>query len=172
MRLMPLLLSVGLLAACTGSGGTSSTSPVTIDASPPTSSVSVAPVAPSPASCPKDLGQRLRANDVAGAAREIVPGNPRVLVLCGPGARVVVTDERVHAIADALNHLKRVPPGAVYACPIDLGPTYGLFFDYTNGDVLLVTVEASGCRFASNGRSSAMTDGAVQASIRALLRSG
>ena len=81
------------------------------------------------------------------------------MVLCGPGQRVVVTDVWVRRLSDKLNRLKRVPPGVAFPCPADFGPTYGLFFNYTNGDVVLVTVDASGCRFASNGHASAWTDG-------------
>jgi hypothetical protein len=51
---------------------------------------------------------------------------------------------------DTLNGLKEVPPGVTFNCPLDVGPTYGLFFGYVNHDVLLVTVSSSGCRFASN----------------------
>ena len=52
---------------------------------------------------------------------------------------------------DALNRMKEVPSGESFFCALDVGPTYGLFFGYANHDVLLVTVSASGCRFASNG---------------------
>ena len=48
-------------------------------------------------------------------------------------------------------------------------PGYGLFFDYENHDVILVTVEQSGCRFATNGRRVATVDDAVMARITALL---
>ena len=100
----------------------------------------------------------------------IVPGTPAALVLCSPLTRTVITDaSQVASLADALNGLKRVPPGAVYPCPLDLGPTYGLFFDYPNGDVLLVTADASGCRFASNGHVSAWLTSALLDQIRGLI---
>jgi hypothetical protein len=102
----------------------------------------------------------------------MVPGNPSVGVLCGAGTRVVLAEPQVRALVEALNALKPVPPGAVYPCPADFGPTYGLYLDYANKDVLLVTVDASGCRFASNGQRSAWTDDALQAHIRALLGTG
>jgi hypothetical protein len=74
------------------------------------------------------------------------------LVVCLGPRRVAVTDEKtVVWFTDALNGLKQVPSGEVFPCPLDLGPTYGLLFGYANHDVLLVTVSASGCQFASNG---------------------
>ena len=60
--------------------------------------------------------------------------------------------------ADELNGLKEVRRGESFACPLDFGPTYGLFFGYANHDVLLVTLSASGCRFASNGHVTAQLD--------------
>jgi hypothetical protein len=92
-------------------------------------------------------------------------------VLCGPGARVEITAApEVGRFADALNRLKRVPAGEVFGCPLDYGPTYGLYFNYENGDVLLVTVDASGCRLASNGHSSAWVRQAMLNRIKRILR--
>ena len=59
-------------------------------------------------------------------------------------------------------------PAAVYACPADVGPTYALFFDYPDGDRLLVLVSASGCRFATNGQLSAHTDPKLLRTLRSL----
>ena len=80
-----------------------------------------------------------------------MPDSPVTLVVCNGGRRVAVTDEKtVVWFTDALNGLKEVPLGESFNCPLDFGPTYGLFFGYANHDVLLVTVASSGCRFASN----------------------
>ncbi|HEY6652249.1 MAG TPA: hypothetical protein VI364_08110 [Actinomycetota bacterium] len=59
-------------------------------------------------------------------------------------------------------------PAAVYACPADFGPTYALFFDYPDGDRLLVLVSGSGCRFATNGQLSAHTDPKLLRTLRSL----
>lgn len=159
------LAALVLLVACTGSTVTGSKQPVSTGGQPPPSSVS-----PAPARCPKDLG-RFKNHSVRGVRHTLVPGDPPVLVLCGVGKRVVVEGSRVHSLAAILNALKVVPPGNVYVCPQDLGPIYGLFFDYANGHVLLVTVDAGGCRVASNGRRSSWSDHSVLAGIRTLLRS-
>jgi hypothetical protein len=82
----------------------------------------------------------------------MVPGTPGALVICVSGTRAVVDQDGLAPIVDALNHLKRVGNPHVFACPVDLGPTFALFFDYSDGGRLLVTVDSSGCRFASNGR--------------------
>ena len=62
-----------------------------------------------------------------------------------------------------------------WGCPIDLGPktqpTYGLFFNYPDGDVVLVTVATGGCRFASNGHRIAYTNDAVQKQVKSLFHS-
>lgn len=144
------------------------------DVSPLASSVSPASsIVPKPARCPKDLFGRRWHHGVPGVQHTLVPGDPPALVLCGVGKRVVVEGSRVHSLAAMLNALKLMPPGSVYAfaCPLDLGPIYGLFFDYANGHVLLVTVDAGGCRFASNGRRTARSNDAVLTRIRTLLRS-
>jgi hypothetical protein len=93
------------------------------------------------------------------------------LVVCLGGRRVAVTDEKtVVWFTDALNGLKQVPPGEVFACPADFGPTYGSFFGYANHDVLLVTVASSGCRFASNAHVTArLGDSSIVKRIQQLL---
>ena len=162
-RALVLLLTAASLAACTSS---SRTGPST-----PSLWTSVVPLNVAPARCPKDLAARLHANDVTGTKGAIVPGTPDALVLCSPATRTVIARAAaVHALAAALNGLKRVPPGSVFPCPADFGPTYGLFFDYANGDVLLVTADASGCRFASNGQRSAWLTSALLHRIRATIR--
>jgi hypothetical protein len=164
VRRLTLFLVIPLLAACTGS--TETVSYPTIDGSPPPPSIT-----PAPAACPKEVLGRPSGSGIPGRSDTLVPDTPSVLVLCGPGSRAVVADQgQVLRLASALNGLRHVPRGTAYACPADFGPTYGLFFDYSNGDVLLVTVSASGCRFASNGRLSAVLDDAILARVRALLR--
>jgi len=106
-----------------------------------------------PVTCPRDLRWPVRRNEVPGMTHVLVPGAPTGLVLCGPKARVGITGPgEVQTIVATLDALRRVPPGVVYACPIDVGPIYGFFFNYPGGEVLLVTVHASGCRQATNGR--------------------
>jgi hypothetical protein len=108
----------------------------------------------------------LRRNDVPGIDHRLIPGHPNVLVDCLPSRRVVIGDSEVVAeIVHGLNALRLGKPGAVYSCPADFGPTYGLFFNYPNGDVLFVTVDASGCRFASNGQRYAFTTDSVRERI-------
>ena len=51
-----------------------------------------------------------------------------------------------------------------WGCPVErhASPTHGLFFNYPNGDVLLVTIATSGCLFASNGQRMAFTDAGIR----------
>lgn len=51
-----------------------------------------------------------------------------------------------------------------------LDPTFALFFDYPDGDRVLVLVSASGCRFATNGQLSAHTDPKLLRTLRSLAR--
>ena len=150
-----VIACIGLLLTVSCTGGTASSSQVTVDGSPgpPTSESSPPPTyAPEPDTCPKDLSRTIRRNQVPGQERSLVPDPPITLVACLGPRRVAVTNEKtVVWFTDALNELKQVPSGEVFHCPLDLGPTYGLFFGYANHDVLLVTVSASGCQFASNG---------------------
>jgi len=154
------------LAACTRSSPTGSPQPQPPGSGAGLQSPFLAPPPPSkPTRCPPEsrYSRMLHRNDVPGTEGQLVPGQPHVLVECLPSRRVVIGESSVVAkIVDALNALKLGKPGAVYNCPADFGPTYGLFFNYSNGDVLLVTVDASGCRFASNGTRFAFTTDAVR----------
>ena len=165
-RLLLLVFATSLIG-CTASTETASTSTST--------SVSVGPTptipAPAPASCPKDLTAKLLGrNDVPGLTHSIVPGDPQVLVVCGPSARAVVTDtSRVQRIADSVNDLKLVPQGVVFDCALDVQPVFGLFFNYANGDVLLVQVGGA-CNTVSNGHRAAFIDGSsLRTQIKGLL---
>ena len=99
-------------------------------------------------------------NDVPGMSRSIVPGDPKVLVICDPPAmgdgeslQVVLTDSSVVGqFADELNGMKLTP---FNGCPISYGPPpeVGLFFSYAAGDVLLVKTD--GCPIVTNGQSAA-----------------
>jgi hypothetical protein len=92
-----------------------------------------------------------------GVGKTLVPPTPAALVICVSGTRTVVDPASVTRLADRLNRLQRVAP-AVFACPVDLGPTFALFFDYSDGTRLLVEVDSSGCRFATNGRPTGLAD--------------
>ena len=145
---------IALLAvACTGSTAPSTTSPVTIDGSP-----LPPPVSPAPSTCPHVLPDRLPRHAVPGVAHQMIPGTPGALVICVSGTRTVLDRSQVVPIAERLNHLKRVGNPHIFACPVDLGPTFALFFDYPDGSRLLVEVDSSGCRFATNGRTTGFAD--------------
>jgi len=107
---------------------------------------------------------------VPGVATRLVPGAPTALVICLASERTQINGPQVDLLVRALNALDHVPPGTVYACPADFGPTFALFFDYPNGDRLLVMVSASGCRFATNGQLSAHTDPNLLRTLRSLVR--
>jgi hypothetical protein len=92
------------------------------------------------------------------------------LVLCSGGRRVVVEGAPLQRLLSTLIGLKPVPKGAVFNCPDDLGPIYALFFNYSDGYVLTVTVSSSGCAFTTNGRLTTYTGKAELAAIRSLLR--
>ena len=117
-----------------------------------------------PPSCPgrADIERLTRRYQVQGAAKHLVPRTPSSIVWCGPGDRQVLLDKHVVGrIVDEFNALTLIDPGVVFwGCPIERRPkpTYGLFFNYPDREVLLVTVTTSGCLFASNGHRMAFTN--------------
>jgi hypothetical protein len=152
-----------LLVACTGSGTTSGPSVPVVEGTP------TAPaVAALPEHCPSDLPGRLPRHAIPRVVTRLVPGAPTALVICLASQRTQITGPKVEGLVRALNPLNHVPPGTVYACPADFGPTFALFFDYPDGDRLLVLVSASGCRFATNGQLSAHTDPKLLRMLRSL----
>jgi len=166
-RALATLIAALAMSACTGASQTQSALPSASPTFDPSSLLASTPVA-KPISCPSvsRYTKILRRNDVPGTDHRLIPGQPNVLVDCLPARRVVIGDGEVVArIVHGLNALKLGKPGAVYNCPADFGPTYGLFFNYPNGDVLFVTVDASGCRFASNGQRFAFTTDSVRRRI-------
>jgi hypothetical protein len=90
------------------------------------------------------------------------------LVLCGDGRRVVVQGTPLQWLLSTLMYLRPIPKGGVFNCPADFGPSYALFFSYSNGYVLTVTVSSSGCAFTTNGRLTAHTGKAELAAIESL----
>ena len=151
-----------LLVSCTGSGA-ASRPPVSVEGSP------TAPaVAALPDHCPSHLPARLPRHAMPGVATRLVPGAPTALVICVGSERTQITGPQVERLVRALDALDHVPPGTVYACPADFGPTFALFFDYEDGDRLLVLVSTSGCRFATNGQLSAHTDPKLLKTLRSL----
>jgi hypothetical protein len=153
------------LIACTA---TSSTSSVT---SSPEGSHSPEIVAAVPDTCPKHLPAHASSRGIAGTRRWLVPGEPTVLVIC-QASRAVVDGQRLDQLVRHLNALKRAPAKGLYACPLNLGPVYWLFFDYPEMGTVQVTVEAGGCRFASNGRYQAWTSRTVLLELGRLVRRG
>ena len=152
-----------LLVACTGSGTTSGPSVPVVDGTP------TAPeIAALPEHCPSELPGRLPRHAIPGVVTRVVPGAPTALVICLASERRQITGPQVERLVRALNALDHVPPGTVYACPADFGPTYALFFDYPDVDRLLVLVSASGCRFTTNGQLSAHTDPKLLRTLRSL----
>jgi hypothetical protein len=156
------LASLLAAAACTGSTAAPTTSPVVVDGTP-----LPPPVTPEPATCPHSLPDRLPRHAVPGVGHQMVPGAPGALVICVSERRAVVDQDGLGPIVDGLNHLKRVGNPHVFACPVDLGPTFALFFDYPDGSRLLIEVDSSGCRFATNGRITVFADARL---LRALHR--
>ena len=153
-----------LLVSCTASGAVSRP-PVSAKGSP------IAPaVAALPEHCPSELPGRLPPHAIPGVATRLVPGAPTALVICLSSERTQIAGPKVERLVRALNALDHVPPGTVYACPADFGPTFALFFDYPDSDRLLVLVSASGCRFATNGQLSAYTDPKLLKTLRSLAR--
>ena len=160
-----LTLVALLLVACTGSGTTTGPSVPIVGGTP------LAPgVAALPEHCPSELPGRLPRHAIPGVATRLVPGTPTALVICVASERTQITGPQVERLVRALNALDHVPPGTVYACPADFGPTFALFFDYPDGGRLLVLVSASGCRFATNGQLSANTDPKLLRTLRTLAR--
>jgi hypothetical protein len=123
-----------------------------------------------PSQCPKRVPIDLPRNTLPDSANYLVPEAPSALVLCGEGQRVVVQGAPMQRLLSTLIGLKPVPKGAVFNCPADFGPSYALFFNYSNGYVLTVTVTSSGCAFTTNGRLTFYTGKAELAAITALLR--
>jgi hypothetical protein len=126
-----LALVALLLVSCTGSGA-ASRPPVSVEGSPTPPAVAALPE-----HCPSELPGRLPRHAIPGVATRLVPGVPTALVICVASERTQITGPQVERLVRALNALDHVPPGTVYACPADFGPTFALFFDYPDGDRLL-----------------------------------
>ena len=129
------------------------------------------PVA-APERCPLNLTAKLLGkNDVPGITHSIVPGHPQSLVICGPSKRVVIPVESFEQqIVDEVNGLKLAPLG-VFTCPMydQRLREFGLFFNYPNGDVLLVQVGGT-CNTVSNGHRAAFIVGLpLRTQIKGLL---
>lgn len=168
---MRRLLLVGIVAvAVAGCTHTSLVGTTTQAATSSTPSVSL--LSPQPKDCPSErrFPSIAHHQNVIGTARQLVPGEPSVLVLCVPGRRIVV--KRLGGFVDELNALERVTPNTDYSCPLNAGPTYGLFFDYSDGDVLLVTKDMGGCGFFCNGSRVTFTDQAVEQRINEFVQHG
>ena len=149
------LISIGTLViatACTGAAASSAPSPIALDGSP-----QPPPVSPAPATCPHSLPDPLPRHAMPGVGARMVPPTPGALVICVSATRTVADPASVTRLADRLNGLEHVSP-AVFSCPVDFGPTFALFFDYPDGTRLLVEVDSSGCRFATNGRLTGIAD--------------
>ena len=158
------LVALLLLMACTSSGA-ASRPPESVEGSP-----TAPPVAALPEHCPSELPARLPRHAIPGVATRLVPGAPTALVICVASERTQITGPQVERLVRALDALDHVPPGTVYHCPADFGPTFALFFDYPDNDRLLVLVSASGCRFATNGQLSAHSDPKLLRTLRSLAR--
>jgi hypothetical protein len=87
-----------------------------------------------------------------------------------PLTRDRVIDDRgtIARLIRALNRL-RTPHGTYY-CLMDDGSEILLLFGYADGGPARVVVELSGCRFATNGRSSRWTTPRLDRRLRALTR--
>jgi hypothetical protein len=89
-------------------------------------------------------------------------------VICVSQTRTVVGQTEAARVGDELNRLKPVGNPLIFACPVDLGPTFALFFDDPDGSRLLVEVDSSGCRFATNGRITGLADTRLLRSLHRL----
>ena len=162
--ILPPLVLLFAFGACTAS---SPIAPAVIPPHTPNPPLQITPV-----TCPSTtLTHFPRHNVPPGSGHVLVPPAPAVLVLCSGPSRVVVRGQPMDRLVASLNELKHEPPNAEFACPADLGFTYTLYFDYLQGWRLTVTVNSSGCAFASNGQVTASTDTDVLQQILTLLRS-
>jgi hypothetical protein len=158
-----VVVLLGSVVGCT-SGSAQTTSPSISGLG-----ASAEPVVVEPDTCPKMMEFFLKRNDVKGMQQALVPGQPRYLVACDGRLRVVTTDEhQVAAAARALNDLKLIPPNVVFNCAF-FGRTRdrGLFFTYSNGDVLVVQIGAA-CGTATNGYRQAFLRGLSWRDLSAL----
>jgi hypothetical protein len=65
-----------------------------------------------------------------------------------PPLDVTVTNAaRVRRLFDAAMALRKVPEGAVFACPIDFGTEYHLTFTAHNSPPTEMSLDGAGCRF-------------------------
>jgi hypothetical protein len=68
-------------------------------------------------------------------------------------------------VAQALDNAEPVPSGGVFNCPADFGEVVILRFDYASGPAVLVKINATGCKFATDGEAMVWTPGALQAQL-------
>ncbi len=85
--------------------------------------------------------------------------------------RLIRNGATIAVLIRRLNSLRRVARGA-YPCPTDDGNEILLVFGYANRHPQRVIVELSGCRFATNGRSSRWTTARFRAGVLTLVSHG
>ena len=119
------------------------------------------------ADCPSDL-LHVRVPHVPGMDDVLVPGSPERFDLCTNGKVTGVSSDQAQAVRvqSALDRLPLLPTRNLSGCPGDTAPTYGLFFHYPNGTVVLVrySPRAAPCLLVtvSNGRRTAVAGEAVR----------
>jgi uncharacterized protein YceK len=112
------------------------------------------------AACPKSDRDK-PVSRIAGADAALVPGHPRVALLCRYsglnarkrfaliGRRTIANSATVTRIAHDLGALR--PVSGVFNCPADFGDAVIAFFEYPTGPADPVTVGLSGCGQVTNG---------------------
>ena len=123
--------------------------------------------------CPRDL-THVRVVNMPGLNKTLVPGHPDSFTWCDNGNAAESTDQAATTRAQAaLNGLPLLPVGTAYACPAIVPPTYGVFFHYPAGEVVLVRYRQAGgaCSLVTNGRRTAkMTEGVQRVILGAIGR--
>jgi hypothetical protein len=111
--------------------------------------------------CPDTAPLQVPSRQRSGTATSIVPDLPTSLLACryhgfnqpeAQGTLATSAELAPGEIAARLNAIPIPPADAPLPnCPADFGEKYMLWFGYSDGSALLVSVDGAGCNYVNNG---------------------
>jgi hypothetical protein len=124
-----------------------------------------------PALCPSAPQYVTRANPWAKARRTLAPAGATAMRLCRYNgangsrslklrrSRLVTESTTIAKVAGEFNALPRLPSGAAFSCPVDVGSQILVLFVYPNRQRVTIAVDLTGCQEVTNGDIKAIADG-------------
>jgi hypothetical protein len=129
-------------------------------------------------SCPGTPPRAVPTRQRAGTVMLLVPDDPVAVLACRyhgfnqpqpVGSLAAASSLDVSTVVPALNAAVIRPRGVVSNCPADFSDTDVLWFAYARGPALMVEINDSGCRNATNGDRTVFTPPSVQLRLQAAL---